>query len=101
MVFNKEEADIVFAPSFINSPFHYYVFYERKGPETTEREYVNSSLREIGKVDKAISLYFKGIKEDLNTLATDPRVLKADSELSTLNQTAFLRDNRLYSIGLT
>ncbi|WP_269843886.1 PAS domain-containing sensor histidine kinase, partial [Domibacillus epiphyticus] len=34
-------------------------------------------------MDNAISLYFKGIKEDLHTLATDPRVLKADSSITT------------------
>ncbi|WP_409303052.1 ATP-binding protein [Peribacillus sp. SCS-155] len=51
--------------------------------EMTEQEYVNSSLREIEKVDNAISLYFKGLEEDLNMQATDRRVLKADSSITT------------------
>ncbi|PLT34128.1 sensor histidine kinase [Bacillus sp. V5-8f] len=59
------------------------LFANGKVRETTEQEYLNSSLREIEKVDNAISLYFTGIEEDLNTLATDPRVLKADSSITT------------------
>lgn len=82
--FSVKKKLILFSLLLLLIPLSIIMFFANgKVRETTEREYVNSSLREIEKVDNAISMYFKGIKEDLNTLATDPRVLKADSSIMT------------------
>jgi signal transduction histidine kinase len=50
---------------------------------TTEKDYLDSSLREINKVDHAISLYFQSIEENVRLLATDPRVRSADSSITS------------------
>ncbi|MCP3764052.1 sensor histidine kinase [Domibacillus sp. A3M-37] len=82
--FSVKKKLILFSLLLLLIPLSIIMFFANgKVRETTEREYVNSSLREIEKVDNAISMYFKGIKEDLNTLATDPRMLKADSSIMT------------------
>lgn len=51
--------------------------------EKTEKDYINSSEREIKQVDNGISLYFESIRENVNLLATNPAVLNADSSITS------------------
>ncbi|WP_368658738.1 methyl-accepting chemotaxis protein [Metabacillus halosaccharovorans] len=51
--------------------------------EVTEKDYINSSEREINQVDNGISMYFDTIKENVNLLATNPIIQSADSSITS------------------
>lgn len=56
--------------------------------ETTEKDYINSSEREIKQVDNALSIYFESIRENAMLLATNPAVVHSDSSITSyVNET--------------
>lgn len=58
-------------------------FINNKVSETTEKDYINFSEREILQVDNAISMYFESIRENAKLLATDPEVLNIDTTITS------------------
>ncbi|OMP65620.1 hypothetical protein, partial [Domibacillus epiphyticus] len=57
--FSVKKKLILFSFLLLLIPISIIMFFANgKVRETTEREYINSSMREIEKVDNAISLYF-------------------------------------------
>ncbi|RFU61129.1 methyl-accepting chemotaxis protein [Peribacillus glennii] len=58
-------------------------FLNKSITETTEKEYIKSSEREINQVDNAISMYFESIRENAQLLATNPAVLNADKGVTS------------------
>jgi methyl-accepting chemotaxis protein len=58
-------------------------FVNNKVSDTTEKDYINFSEREINQVDNAISMYFESIRENAMLLATDPAVTRADNSITS------------------
>lgn len=58
-------------------------FVNNKVQDTTEKDYINFSEREIKQVDNAISMYFESISENAKLLATNPAVLSADGSVTS------------------
>ncbi|CAM4091051.1 methyl-accepting chemotaxis protein [Lederbergia lenta] len=49
----------------------------------TEKDFINSSKKEITQVDNGISMYFETIRENVNLLANDRSVVNADSSITS------------------
>ncbi|PLT32821.1 hypothetical protein CUU64_16900 [Bacillus sp. V5-8f] len=58
-------------------------FLNKSVTETTEKEYIKSSEREINQVDNAISMYFESIRENAMLMATNPDVISADNSVTS------------------
>ncbi|MEG0260796.1 MAG: methyl-accepting chemotaxis protein, partial [Lysinibacillus sp.] len=51
--------------------------------DSTEKDYIQFSEREIKQVDNALSIFFNSIRENVMSLATNPTVLNADDSLTS------------------
>jgi methyl-accepting chemotaxis protein len=64
---------IIFISFFVNNQVR----------NSTQKDYIKSSNKEINQVDNAISLYFETIRENAKLLATNPEVINADKTVKS------------------